>query len=510
MNKKSFIDTIDDETLAEMIDKTLKYEKNPNVGNTKFMLFRMIPAVAVIALVIGLANLFPAILKSTAPIDNGTPGALASLTDIASSTEINQLNEKEFELFLPQVIEKSFFKNRVLPAVSDENDKKTLELYYRTTVNLSMLPYSVEHIIDGIISVYTFVDDAEELYMLDHWEISDREINELLAILREAGFTGNDMMRMYVNAGATVIEEDEEKFNEFITSLWFIEKSFYEDRVLPAVSKLSERETEMFVAYYRLFDPSAPGLTDLEIKEMLTIYPYTKVAPVYMFDPGATKPEIRRILYVLDKAGVSRSEFLQMQKNLEDEYRKIEEEERLSHEDYINYPATEGVSVVGHYGIAAYVNGEPVYSIIYDDSQENIWESNQLRMLIDMKLVAQEAKRRNITLDDDEISEVNEYVLQLKNLFDNAETIDENSVEAKQFLERILTDTWMTIEEYYEYAENFYTENMIATKFIKMLYEEEVANGTVFADIDEYDKWTIIKEKLVEELFDKAEIIYCD
>ena len=52
MNKKSFIDTIDDETLARMIDKTIRTQNKPKIN-----LLKIIPAVAMIALVIGLMNL---------------------------------------------------------------------------------------------------------------------------------------------------------------------------------------------------------------------------------------------------------------------------------------------------------------------------------------------------------------------------------------------------------------------------------------------------------------------
>ena len=208
MNKEYFTENISDETLAQLIDETVRFEKNNKDNKRIPVLFKIIPVAAMIALVIGAVNILPAVLKINLSGDgDGTPGALATRTDIPSPTEINYLNEKEIELFLPQIIEKSFFENRVLAAVSDEFDKKTVNTYYRLT-ELS-LPYSAELIADGVWSTYTFEDDnTNQFYKLDS-QMTDRETNELFAILSEAGFTGNDMMRMYMNAGASLEEIDD-------------------------------------------------------------------------------------------------------------------------------------------------------------------------------------------------------------------------------------------------------------------------------------------------------------
>jgi len=57
MNQKYFLDTIKDETLAKMIDTTLRFEKNQKAKQSKIYLFKIIPAVAVILLVIGFVNI---------------------------------------------------------------------------------------------------------------------------------------------------------------------------------------------------------------------------------------------------------------------------------------------------------------------------------------------------------------------------------------------------------------------------------------------------------------------
>ena len=57
--KKSFMDSIGDEKLAQMIDATFNYEKRGGV--MRVGLLKMLPAVAAILLVIGLANVLPMI-----------------------------------------------------------------------------------------------------------------------------------------------------------------------------------------------------------------------------------------------------------------------------------------------------------------------------------------------------------------------------------------------------------------------------------------------------------------
>ena len=278
MSKKYYLDAISDEKLAEMIDKTLRYEKAEKTGITKFILSRIVPAAAVIALVIGFATLFPALIKSTPPVDDTTPGAA-----VASRTEITYLNEKEIELFLPPVIEKSFFENRVLKAFDDiiaalnnPEDKEQLgymtrakgrvETYY-VIQNLS-LPYSTELVADGVWSTYTFEEDnTNQFYKLDS-TMSARETDELLEMLSEAGFTGNDMMRMYMNAGATLSEVDDPyahvRFGETRDILlldieWHTAETIIEEFLLPG-----------FLIGYEAFLEQVAEANPEELRELLS------------------------------------------------------------------------------------------------------------------------------------------------------------------------------------------------------------------------------------------------
>jgi sortase B len=71
MSKKYFLDAINDEALAKMIDTMLRFEKNQKAKKPKINLLKIIPVVAAIILVIGLVNLLPIFMNG---FDNNVPG----------------------------------------------------------------------------------------------------------------------------------------------------------------------------------------------------------------------------------------------------------------------------------------------------------------------------------------------------------------------------------------------------------------------------------------------------
>jgi hypothetical protein len=158
MNKKYFTDSLSEEIIIELTGEMIKEEAmnksitKPRLNN---MLLRAIPAAAMIALVIGLVNLLPALLNST-DIDVGNAG-------------INQT--EEIELFVPWVIEQSFFEERIL-AVMPEG-----RLGPRTRMSSYYILRGTNYVLDGATT--------------------QREANILLGYLEEyTDLTGNDMMQM--------------------------------------------------------------------------------------------------------------------------------------------------------------------------------------------------------------------------------------------------------------------------------------------------------------------------
>lgn len=110
MSKEYFIENISDETIVKMVDKALKFEKEKNNMSIKSNLFRLIPAVALIALVIGAANMFPAFMKTLPPViddgDNGgfTAGPLASRTEMMALDDEEDIIEPTDYVIIKQLI----------------------------------------------------------------------------------------------------------------------------------------------------------------------------------------------------------------------------------------------------------------------------------------------------------------------------------------------------------------------------------------------------------------------
>ncbi|MCL2519307.1 MAG: hypothetical protein FWF15_12160 [Oscillospiraceae bacterium] len=122
MNKK-YIDGLSDETLAEMIDRTLLYKKTAKTRNMKANLFKIIPAIAAVALVIGVVNIIGAI--NTGDLFSvKNPGAATIKEDIVSNGVLTDI---------PIIIEKSVFENLIDSILKDDSSEravKRLKAYY--------------------------------------------------------------------------------------------------------------------------------------------------------------------------------------------------------------------------------------------------------------------------------------------------------------------------------------------------------------------------------------------
>ena len=102
MNNEYFTENISDEALVKLTDKMLKFEKAQKVKQSRFNLFKIIPAVAMIALVIGLINLLPYIQQNGVPhagvgsavigIDDITDENAGETIDINSDAQMNGLD----------------------------------------------------------------------------------------------------------------------------------------------------------------------------------------------------------------------------------------------------------------------------------------------------------------------------------------------------------------------------------------------------------------------------------
>lgn len=167
MSKESFINNLSDETVIKMIDKTYKYEKNKNDKGIKSILFKMIPAAAAIALVIGLANLLPVInINKCENINNNgiIPGAeIIRENTTAPAIAIEEIPE------LPEIIYDAYLNQYVITEC-DENGNRVKETHY-DDAECSILLCEVEYDENGNLTVQTLYNadgSIEEWYEYEY------------------------------------------------------------------------------------------------------------------------------------------------------------------------------------------------------------------------------------------------------------------------------------------------------------------------------------------------------
>ena len=91
MNKEYFTDNISDETLAKLIDEALNYETTRKNKNIKLDLLKIIPAVAMVAIVVGFIN----ILSYFSMVDEGDSGTDENAHSAITATTEEPANPTE-------------------------------------------------------------------------------------------------------------------------------------------------------------------------------------------------------------------------------------------------------------------------------------------------------------------------------------------------------------------------------------------------------------------------------
>ena len=190
MNKDYIIDNISDETLAKITDKMLNFEKNQRARNVKANLLKIIPAVAAILLIIGFINI-------ALPLLNTVAGNITSESDNNTTTSVGDsytaLADRG-ELFIPEVVEKSFFEDKILAKITDERSKdKFLAYYALRDINADGI---TERQRKEMLVMYPLCE-FYVIYALDP-NITNREKEQILDYIYDyTDITLNDLIQMY-------------------------------------------------------------------------------------------------------------------------------------------------------------------------------------------------------------------------------------------------------------------------------------------------------------------------
>ena len=191
MNSKSFLESIDDETLAKLIDTTLKFEQNQKAEKIKLNILKIVPAVAAIVLVIGLINLAPVFFTTDS---GGNLSQAGSNAGIAASTEAPTTTQDFTDptaLFVPPIVEKTFFEEQILAGITGRDHAKLLAYY---TLKDPSAPELTEEEKQEMILGYPICERVP-VYVCDP-NASARELMQLLSILKFYTYLGSDLLQM--------------------------------------------------------------------------------------------------------------------------------------------------------------------------------------------------------------------------------------------------------------------------------------------------------------------------
>jgi len=300
MIKEYFTDNISVETMAKLIDETLTLEKNNKSSRKKINIFKIIPAVAAILLVIGLVNLLPMLNFNGGDDNIWFPSALiAASYEEVSNTKLT---------YIPRIVEKSVFESLLerIPkqdARGHPTERILQKLYaYYSYKDISQPDLSNRTKAELRLR-FPFIERGA-VYIFDP-NASDREILEILSYWNEyIGWSDEDYFEMLDNyfklssERLTIVPRIVEKsvFDNFMANIPEDSVVKLEDRTITG-----ESTVHRFYAYYTLIENTSDiRWQDITGEEMLHmgLFPYNDKGAFYVFDFFASDREIDVLLEV--------------------------------------------------------------------------------------------------------------------------------------------------------------------------------------------------------------------
>lgn len=180
MNRDYFTENISKETLAKLIDETLNYEKAKKEEKKTFSnLMKIVPAVAAVVLVFALVNIFT--LWANMDADIAGPDSAAESSEEVYSPNINRNN-----LFLPEKVEKSFFEDRILAAITDKKANEQMQIYYFFR--------------DSVYNLTSDISKWEKTRLLNYiYEYTDITLNDLVQMCISIDYVPIELDERYMN-----------------------------------------------------------------------------------------------------------------------------------------------------------------------------------------------------------------------------------------------------------------------------------------------------------------------
>ena len=182
MSKEYFTDNLSIEDIAELTDKMIKFERSAKTRKFPAAnIIKIVSVAAALVLFIGFLNFLPMLINFD---DNNI--APADLNETTKPEEIYAPEIDQSDLFLPTAIEKSFFEEKILNAVTNKSALNKILSYYNFKNTL--------YVLDPNISVW------EEDIILDYL----REYTDL---------TRDDMLQMCADNNITLPKYIESEYS---------------------------------------------------------------------------------------------------------------------------------------------------------------------------------------------------------------------------------------------------------------------------------------------------------
>ena len=301
MIKENFTDNISVETMAKLIDEAMVLEKN---NRRNISIFKVIPAVAAILLVIGLVNFLPVINLNGGGF-NPSSSMFARYYEEIARDELT---------VIPRFIEKSVFESLLERIPEDEGRKLEKMRAYYSLRDISAPELSEEARIE-LLLMFPFIERGA-VYIFDP-NASDREITEILGYWNNyIGWSDAEYLEMlegYFNLSddsLTVLPRIIEKsvFDNLLADIADDDEVYWNDRIVSG-----ERAKQILLAYYLLIDPDIDFIDFSEILQnrwqdgisgayIELSYSYTYIGAFYAFDPYANDRELGEVLKLWNDA----------------------------------------------------------------------------------------------------------------------------------------------------------------------------------------------------------------
>ncbi|MCL2774888.1 MAG: hypothetical protein FWD71_16300, partial [Oscillospiraceae bacterium] len=217
MRDERFTDNISDETLVDITDKILNFEKNKKTRSIRINLLKIIPAVAAVVLVIGAINILPGMLKHTiGTSDNGNGSNVNAAVVNTTSDTSNNFNISSYtsETSTDNTVSTDTISQVNVDRSTVNINPKNLNKWLSSADAANTYVQDIDTVVRNGITVNTQVPTADgiEIYLPNGTVIKTHDTvkiaNGRIIIAGNTAIDGNGTVTDEGSGKATIIDKD--------------------------------------------------------------------------------------------------------------------------------------------------------------------------------------------------------------------------------------------------------------------------------------------------------------